>query len=504
MPLPQTVARVAVSAFLSGAAVTATDAAPPKTLIHKVDAFAEQAFALGATPGMAIGVVVGDQLVYQRAFGLADAIGNGPVTSDTLWYVASISKSYTGFAIALLEAEGALSLSTPIDALLPNAQWHPGVKPSELPLRAFLAHTHGLEGGPVVVNAAYTAAIPESAWPTLLAFSPPLGSRELRYSNLGYNVAGMVIDRLRPEGWREFIRQGVFVPAGLADTHAGLSGLAPGRLALPHTSDRPGSFRQLAFSKRDETMSAAGGHVTTVADLGRWIALHMNDGALGGAQLLPAAVVRATHQPLATYEAGHAGFSRTGWGAGWDLGSWEGDTMVSRSGTYSGFYAHASFLPERKVGIVVMTNAMTAWGLPEIIAQYTYDLAAGRADAAERAQARLQAASERLAKMNAQLAREAEVRQSRQQPLPHPQKDYTGAYHHPGYGTMTWSEAEGRLAFRWGVMTGPAEVYDAVSNRLRIELGGAGTIVEFQFASPGPATSLEYGGVRFARISSPG
>ena len=84
------------------------------------------------------------------------------------------------------------------------------------------------------------------------------------YSNFGYNVAAMVIDRVRPEGWRRYLDSAVYRPAGMRETYARLSGLDARRIAKPHVLNAAGGFTTLPFEKTDATMNSAGGHVATL------------------------------------------------------------------------------------------------------------------------------------------------------------------------------------------------------------------------------------------------
>jgi CubicO group peptidase (beta-lactamase class C family) len=150
--------------------------------IRALDAFARRAFDVGATPGLGVAVVAHGQIIYSASLGFADVDAGVPAGDSTLWYVASTSKSFTGFGVALLEAEGALNVNAPITTLLPRAKWRPAVRPAELSLASFLTHTHGIADDPLVTSAAYTGAIPEAAWGDLLRLHAPLPTRQLAYT----------------------------------------------------------------------------------------------------------------------------------------------------------------------------------------------------------------------------------------------------------------------------------------------------------------------------------
>ena len=195
----------------------------------------------------------------------------------------------------------------------------------------------------------------------------------------------MVIDTLRPEGWRAYLEQNVYRPAGLHQTFARVSGLDARRIAKPHRLRGSGRFETQTFFKTDATMNSAGGHLATLRDLARWTIVQMDGGRIDGKQVFPSAAVALSHRLIATHTNDNARrfayFDREGWGAGWDIGTYEGERMISRFGGYHSFRSHLSFLPRRRVGVVAITNGGLGSTLTDVIAALTYDLEAGRPEA---------------------------------------------------------------------------------------------------------------------------
>lgn len=474
------------------------------TIARAVDSLAQRAIAIGAGPALGVAIAMDGRVILARGYGLADANAGIPADEHTLWYVASTSKSFTGVAAALLADEGHLSFDAPITTLLPSARWHADVRPSELTLADFLGHTMGIASGAVVTQAAFVGQINEREWPTLLQWSPPLPTRDLIYSNLGYNVAAMVIDRLRPEGWRAFTEQRLFLPSGMRDTHARVSGLDPRRIARPHALHADGTHTTVSFYKVDATMNSAGGHLATIGDLARWTIVQMDSGRIDGEQAIPASAVARAQVQLRAHTRDQsrrfAYFDRAGWGAGWDLGTYEGEPMVSRFGSYHSTRSHLSFLPRRRIGVVVETNGEAGGAMTDIIAALVYDLEAGRADARERAERRFEEYRARFAAGLRSIAAGDSTRAARQrQPLPRGWAAYAGTFEHPGHGTVSFTLAGDGLRFEWGAVHGPVEIFDAAQDAMRIEVAGGGTVVRFAFGADGRAERVVINGVEFGR-----
>jgi CubicO group peptidase (beta-lactamase class C family) len=443
------------------------------------------------------------RVVYTKGHGLADATAGVPAGDDTLWYVASTSKSFTGFAIALLVHQGAMRLTDPIGAVLPGVRWHPAVRPQELTLARFLSHTHDLNDNAIVSSAAFTGAIPEASWPSLLRLAAPRAEHGLVYSNFGYNVAAMAIDAVRPEGWRAFLEQNVYRPAGLSRTFARVSGLDGRQIARPHRLRGHGGFATDPFYKTDATMNSAGGHLASLNDLARWTVVQMDEGRIDGRQVYPREAVALSQRLIATHTVSQsrrfAYFDRAGWAAGWDIGSYEGEPMISRFGGYHSFRSHLSFLPRRRVGVVAITNGGVGT-VTDALAALAYDLEAGVVDAGARAEERYQQLKARV-RSSAQQAAQNEVdRAARQQlPLDRPLSDFAGHYSEPSFGDVIFTVRDGTLDYRWGAVYGPAGVHDAARREWRIEIAGADQLVRFEFDGPGPARSISLQGVTFLR-----
>jgi CubicO group peptidase (beta-lactamase class C family) len=475
----------------------------PSQIAARVDEFAQQAMSKGVGSALGVAIVMDGEIVYERAFGMADATARIAATKNSLWYIASTSKSFTGMAVAILASQGKIDIHAPINTVLPNAKWHPDVKPETLTLADFLTHTMGLSPGAVVENAAFTGNMPESRWPELLQYSTPLPTRDMIYNNLGYNVAAMVIDRQRSEGWRKYLEAMVFAPVGMRETYHRVSGLDPRRIAKPHDIEKDLSFKTRPFVKNDRTMNSAGGHLATLHDLARWTIVNMQDGKIDGRQVLPAAAVRMAHQQLAPHtrepSRTFGPFKRSGWAIGWDIGTYEGEPMVSRFGSYDATRSHLSYLPARNIGVVAMTTSPLASRFTDIIAAYAYDLEAERPDALARAEAGLASITDRLKTLPEQLAATEATRAARQKPLAHPLSSYTGTFEHPGYGTMTWTVHDGRLHYRYGAFSGPVEIYDADKNQFRADYGGGGSVATFVLDAGGKVREVVFEDVKFTR-----
>ncbi|MBN1301617.1 MAG: serine hydrolase, partial [Melioribacteraceae bacterium] len=343
---------------------------------NKFTEFISKAFKLGLTPGMAVGVVKDNEVIYAEGFGVTDITAGEKVSPETLFYIASTTKSFTGLAGALLDHESLLDLDKPFTDYLPDFEFNTELKDSVITLRELLTHTHGIaENLPVIIRTAYTGDFTNDLLLSLLKNSIPAEKgRAFDYTNLGYVIYGLVMDEQFESGWKTMLEQKIFKPLGMYNTHAYIGNADKENLAMPHQIASNG-YSILHYGKTTANMHAAGGHISSVNDLAKWLLVHINRGKLNGVQIFPEKVINETHRLGAVQDREFGNIKRYGWGLGWDLGVYDGDTIIHRFGSFTGFRSHVSFMPSHKLGVVVLVNeAVTGSYLADLVAEYIYDL----------------------------------------------------------------------------------------------------------------------------------
>ncbi|HET6341718.1 MAG TPA: serine hydrolase [Gemmatimonadota bacterium] len=469
-----------------------------------VDGFARRLVDAGLVPGMGIAVTRGDSVVYTAGFGVADKETGRVVDEGTAFYIASSTKALTATAVVLLVERGELELEAPVTRYIPGVRFEEPVDADSVTIEALLTMTEGLQdGGPVVFRTAFTGDFQAGQLVELLAgYGPSESGHAFSYGNLPYNILGLVLGPEGGHGWKEVIRREVLEPLGMDHTSARVSDFEPDQVARPHEI-RPGEgWQPVRLAKADENMHAAGGHFTTARDLGRFVAAHLGDGAVGGERVFPARVLESTHRKHVDQDREFGPFHRYGWGYGWDLGTFEGDTIVHRFGSFTGYRSHLSFMPSHGIGVVVLVNGDgPASPAADLMATYIYDRVRGKTDVAAVYDAALSQLEERAAQELQELTKHLAERAARQVPLPHPLEAYAGAYEHPALGRMEWRVVGDGLEVSMGIAESEAEVYAAAEDQLRVELTGGGEVIDFTFPEGGGAAeSLEYNGFTMARV----
>jgi CubicO group peptidase (beta-lactamase class C family) len=268
------------------------------------------------------------------------------------------------------------------------------------------------------------------------------------------------------------------------------------RLAQPYRRE-PTGFARAPYNKGDANMQAAGGLVSSAVDMARWLEAHINGGVVDGRPVFPATAMAETHRRQATVSANVRGLALNGYGFGWQIGTLGADTILTHGGGFLGFSTSMSFMPQRRIGVIVMTNENgTGSALAELAARAAYSrLISGKGfspDSLARIRTEAEGFRERVA---ADRARRA----ARPQTLPFPLEAYAGSYENELYGRVVFSVVNGKLEARAGQAWSAVEVFDGAQNALRVELTGSGTVARFTFEGS-RAVAVEVSGVRFGRV----
>ncbi len=334
------------AAALASASVLEGQAALTPERQAKIDA-AFSTFS-AATPGCAVGVSEGADVVVERAYGLADLEQAAPSRPDTIFEAGSIAKQVTSAAILLLARDGKLSLDDPLARYVPELPAY-DAQPT---IRHALTHTSGLRdwgeiaaigGWPRGTRAHTQVHVLEiAARQRSLNFTP---GTNWSYSNTGYNLAAMIVSRVSGMSFAEFCRKRLFEPLGMSRTswRDDYGRVVKGRATA--YAPEAGSFRtRMPF----EDAHGNGGLLTTVGDLLRWnrrFDASGPDGALARTQQEPATLV--TGEVL-------------DYGLGLYITRYDGVLEIAHGGATAGYEAYLARYPERRLSVAVLCNVAGA------------------------------------------------------------------------------------------------------------------------------------------------
>ncbi len=435
-------------------------------------------------PGLAYGVVRGGELEESGGFGSLVAAGADVPDAESVFRIASLTKSFTGAVVIRLAEEGRLRLDQPIAEVVPELEgWRgPTADSPALTVRHLLTMDAGLPtddtwadrhlDAPVEQMDAWLASGGTFAWPPGTAFE---------YSNLGWGLVGRIVERVTRIRVQELINDDVLSPLGMSSTTWAREALPASAPVAAGYEWRGGEFIDAGAPLGDGSLAPMGGLWSTVRDLSRWVAFFL-DAFPARDDPDDAPVSRAGRREMqqlrrldgaVTVRPRPDGPSRVvaaGYGVGLFVShdpklGW----VVGHSGGLPGFGSHMRWLPDRGFGVIALGNSTyapmsraCAWAVDALAdaallpPARAVQPAPALADAAVRAAALLEAWDDEAA--NGLFADNVDLDGSRSQRREHAQERRTRM------GEMTWS---GDL----DVETPLRGSFDLADGRVRVELG---------------------------------
>lgn len=319
-----------------------------------VDAYITAQMRSMRIPGLALGIVKGDQVVYLRGYGVADASGR-PVTPLTPFVIGSLTKSFTALAVMQLVEANKLELDTPVQRYIPWFRLADSPASAQVTLRHLLNHTSGI---PRYVGRVLLAGKGDKTMEqrvrelSSVALTHPVGVM-FQYSNANYLVLGLVIQTVSGQSYEEYIQQHVLDPLGmqhsfLSEADAMQNGMAKGYrwwfgvplpVSLPHLPD----------------VLPAGFLLSNAEDMTHYLIAHLKSGQYTETSILSPAGITELHRPGAAI-----GSTDARYGMGWVTETVNGISMFTHPGDTANFHADMILLPERQWGIILLVNVNNA------------------------------------------------------------------------------------------------------------------------------------------------
>lgn len=360
----------ASSATPATAAVPAVAPAPLPPGLADLDAYVAQVQATFQVPGVAIAVVKDGRPVLVRGYGVRE-LGGKPVDGDTLFAIASITKAFTATALNLLAEDGKLSLD---DRVIDHLPWFRMADPyvtREMRLRDLLAHRSGLGlgAGDLLYWPGTDLTTEEVA--RRLAHVPLAGSFRdgYAYDNILYAVAQLVVERASGQTFEQFLQARIFTPLRMDDVRFNSDRLRPRDNVATGYALADGKTLVPAPRLAWSNASGAGGLYASANDMAKWLQLQLAGGVYRDAQgteqrlfpearqqqmwsmITPIGIPRPSVPELAPARPQFLGY-----GQGWMLSDYRGEKLVWHTGGWPGMVSRLTLVPNRGLGVVVMTS----------------------------------------------------------------------------------------------------------------------------------------------------
>lgn len=356
-PLPRRVVCVLTAAiiFVTARSVLAQEPTGFRDAVDLLDAWTANRVASRGVPGLSIGVVVGDRLMWAQGYGYADLAKRLPATPQTLYGIRSITKAFTAVAVLQLRDAGKLQLDDALALHLGgvHVQKHSSRTP-DITIRQLLTHTSGLQRDPpgTIWTDGIFSSEADLTRPLLQIYEP---DTRWYYSNLGFALLGQIVAAEAKQPWHSYVQEHILRPLGMKSTRPVPQRNDPG-LAIAYVRSAPGGELVpvdpvVSWPGVPTALDGAGSIASDVEDLAKYVAFQMDEGGEADSPVLSGRTLREMHRPQWLLDD---------WQRAWGLG-----VSVRRSGGHveigheggGGYASGMYFIPALKLGIIVLMNS---------------------------------------------------------------------------------------------------------------------------------------------------
>ena len=326
-------------------------AADPRPDLARVDAYAQSLFERSGLPGMALAVVEGDRVLYERGFGVS--YDGGPaIAPDTLFIIGSTTKSMTALAVLQLAGADKLRLDDPVVQYFP--QFLRAAEGRAITLRMLLNQTSGLshETGDQPVLDGSAISISARNWVLMLGRDALNRAPGLsyEYSNANYVVLGAIVQAASGQSYRDYMRDHVFLPLSMTHTYASLSDVPRDALAQGH---KQFLGRNIAAQVPYPTSFVPVGFIISSAeDIGKYLAAQLPGSATASLLGISAQSINEWHRGVAAMDPAGKGH----YAMGWAVDTFNGLPVVYHSGDTGVFASEFTLDLNNRRAVVLLTN----------------------------------------------------------------------------------------------------------------------------------------------------
>jgi CubicO group peptidase (beta-lactamase class C family) len=416
------------------------------------DAYMAQVLKDWNVPGIGVGIVVKDKLVFAKGYGYRDYGKQLPFTATTTQPIASNTKLFTAIAAGLLVDEGKLDWDKPIRQYVPSIKFYNDDLDRTITIRDMLSHRTGITRHDLIwYKSDFTQ---KDLFERLRYLEPSEAPRSVfLYNNMMYSGAGYAIELVSGKPWETFVRERILTPLGMTRTTFTIDEMLktpePG---VPYTERRDTTeLYRIPYYSDAIGVAPAGAINSSITDVSKWLIALMNDGAVDGRQVLPKAAIKQTLAPSIALP--NTNLEVRGWGeilnAAYGMGRWtasyRGHLIAYHGGDLPGFHSQVSTMPYDSIGVIVFVIGDHAAPLYNIVSYNVYERLLGLSLTpwSERQNAiRLKSKEAgKAARTKAGGGRVSGTKPS------HDLDAYAGEFEHPAYGVLTILNVEGSLTF---------------------------------------------------------
>ena len=465
--------------------------------IAGLDDYIARAMTTFQVPGIAVAVVKDGKVVLAKGYGVRKLDEPAKVDAHTLFGIGSNTKAFTTAALAILIDEGKIQWDDRVVDRLPGFQMYDPYVTHEMTIRDLLTHRSGMGLGQGDLLALPPTDYTSAQIIHQLRYMKPASSFRSKYAydNLLYMVAGEIIPAVTDKPWKDTIRGRIFKVLGMTDSNTSVNEAGPGgNVATPHVLIE-GKLTPIHAAAVDN-LAPAGAINSSVSDMAKWAIMQLDGGAIAGTssrlfsqarnrEMWSPQTILPVNQPPAALAPLQTNFAA--YGLGWLLREYRGFKSVGHTGGLPGYVSQVFLIPEKKLGVVVLTNQESG-GMFSSVTYRIADRYLGVEDHdwtkafTDQAETRRKAAAE--AERKAVASRPVDSKPSL------PLENYAGTYADAWYGDISIAWEQSKLVMRFShtpALQGDMEhwQYDTFKVRWRDRSLAADAFVTFTLNAAG-------------------
>lgn len=331
------------------------------------DRFITILMKLAHKPSVSACIIINDSAVWSKGYGLYDIENNKPATSDTLYLLASISKTVTATALMQLYEQGFFDLDDDVNDYLPFSLRNPNYPDIPITFRMLLSHRSSLASdNSDRLCLSYIPGdpdIPSYPHPWLEEYLTPDGyayhssvwsdyppEEQYYYANIGFSIIGSLVETISGQNFNEYCKEHIFTPLGMYNTGFRLKDLDISKIAIPYFYKKENYIPNPHYGML--VIYPGASLRTSVEEFSHFLIAHMNGGIYNDVRILNESTVELMH--TAHYPINDKGY---GYGLGWSIKvSKSGKKEIGHSGGWPGVHTLMTVRSDDNTAIIIFTN----------------------------------------------------------------------------------------------------------------------------------------------------
>lgn len=424
-----------ISLFIAASGYTQTN--PFQKKFPLLDRYIDSFMKVWNIPGLALGIVYKDQLIYAKGYGSRDLKNGLPVDAKTIFPIASNTKLFTATAACMLAEEGKLNLDKPVRNFMPLLNFSNDELNAKVTLRDMLSHRTGL---PRYDGIGAASLITRKELVGKIAYmKPELGFREgYIYNNMMYAAAGAVMETVTGMSWEDLTRKRIFQPLQMdASCFTDEDMIKSQNFAYAYFEpDSTSKLQSVAFKVQNYAGGPAGHIRSNVEDMSHWMIAGLNGGKYKGQQAIPENAIKQTLIPnnIGDKEGKWEELSNSLYGLGRNIQTYKGYKIATHTGSIDGYYSNLTFIPAENIAVFLVHNSVPAGSVRGVMAFPVIDRLLNLSQTSWSERYRKDYLKN---KADSKRAKDSINATQVKNTVPsHAFKDYTGKYANPIYGDM--------------------------------------------------------------------